>query len=108
MIEQKYIEVIEDLGWIIVEDPDDAGVEIRQASPAGEDFSFSADTADFPESVVKYARCFDPDEHVELWIGHRGEGGCPSTIRGLVEDADAIKQMLRKLADALSDVQEES
>ena len=108
MIEQKYIEVIEDLGWIIVEDPDDTGVEIRQASPAGEDFSFYADTADFPESVVKYARCFDPDEHVELWIGHRGEGGCPSTVRGLVEDADAIKQMLRKLADALSDVQEES
>ena len=93
MIEQKYIDVIESLGWNIVGDPNGAGVDIQQKSPAGEDFSFYADTADFPAGVLEYARNFDPDEHVELWIGHRGDGGCPSTIRELVDDAEAIKKM---------------
>lgn len=101
MIEQKYIDVIEILGWNIVGDPNGTGVDIQQKSPAGEDFSFYADTADFPAGVLEYARNFDPDEHVELWIGHRGDGGCPSTIRELVDDAEAIKKMLKTLADAL-------
>lgn len=101
MIEQKYINVIENLGWRIVGDPNDTGVEIQQASPAGEDFVFYTDTADFPEGVIEFARDFDPDEHVELWVEHRGEGGCPSTIRELVDDAEAIKKMLKTLADAL-------
>mgnify|MGYP004655686761 FL=1 len=104
MIEQKYIDVIESLGWSILGDPNDTGVEIRQASPAGEDFTFYADTADFPKGVIEYARCFDPDYNVELWIGSRGMGGCPRTIRELVDDADAIKKMLQELADALNDV----
>ena len=104
MIEQKYIDVIESLGWSILGDPNDTGVEIRQKSPAGEDFVFYADTADFPKGVIEYARCFDPDEHVELWVKHRGKGGCPGTIRELVDDADAIKKMLQELANALNDV----
>lgn len=101
MIEQKYIDVIESLGWNIVGDPNGTGVDIQQKSPAGEDFSFYADTADFPAGVLEYARNFDPDEHVELWVEHRGEGGCPSTVRELVDDAEAIKKMLKTLADAL-------
>ncbi len=104
MIEQKYIDVIESLGWNIVGAPNGTGVDIQQKSPAGEDFSFYTDTADFPAGVLEYARNFDPDEHVELWIGHRGDGGCPSTIRELVDDAEAIKKMLQELADALNDV----
>ena len=101
MIEQKYIDVIESLGWNIVGDPNGTGVDIQQKSPAGEDFSFYTDTADFPAGVLEYARNFDPDEHVELWIGHRGDGGCPSTIRELVDDAEAIKKMLKTLVNAL-------
>ena len=94
MIEQKYIDVIESLGWNILGDLNDTGVELQQASPAGEDFVFYTDTADFPKGVIEYARDFDPDEHVELWVEHRGEGGCPSTVRELVDDAEAIKKML--------------
>lgn len=101
MIEQKYIDVIEGLGWNILGDLNDTGVELQQASPAGEDFVFYTDTADFPKGVIEYARDFDPDEHVELWVEHRGEGGCPSTVRELVDDAEAIKNMLKTLADAL-------
>lgn len=101
MIEQKYIDVIESLGWNILGDLNDTGVELQQASPAGEDFVFYTDTADFPKGVIEYARGFDPDEHVELWVEHRGDGGCPSTVRELVDDAEAIKKMLKTLADAL-------
>lgn len=101
MIEQKYIDVIESLGWNILGDLNDTGVELQQKSPAGEDFVFYTDTADFPKGVIEYARCFDPDEHVELWVKHRGEGGCPGTIRELVDDAEDIKKMLQELADAL-------
>lgn len=101
MIEQKYIDVIESLGWNILGDLNDTGVELQQKSPACEDFVFYTDTADFPKGVIEYARCFDPDEHVVLWVKHRGEGGCPGTIRELVDDAEAIKKMLQELADAL-------
>lgn len=104
MIEQKYIDVIESLGWNVLDDPNDTGVELQQKSPAGEDFVFYTDTADFPKGVIEYARCFDPDEHVELFVKHRGEDGCPGTIRELVDDAEAIKKMLQELADALNDV----
>lgn len=101
MIEQKYIDVIESLGWNILGDLNDTRVELQQESPAGEDFVFGVDTADFLKEVIEYADDFDIDEHVELWVEHRGEGGCPSTIRELVEDAEAIKKMLKTLADAL-------
>ena len=104
MIEQKYIDVIESLGWNILGGLNDTGVELQQASPAGEDFVFYTDTADFPKGVIEYARDFDPDEHVELWVEHRGEEGCPSTVRELVDDAEAIKKMLQELANALNDV----
>ena len=105
MIEQKYIDVIEGLGWNILGDPNDACIELQQESPAGEDFVFGVDTADFLKEVIEYADDFDIDEHVELWVEHRGEGGCPSAVRELVEDAEAIKQMLKTLADALIDAQ---
>ena len=76
MIEQKYIDVIEGLGWNILGDPNDACIELQQESPAGEDFVFGVDTADFLKEVIEYADDFDIDEHVELWVEHRGEGGC--------------------------------
>lgn len=101
MIEQKYIAVIEDLGWRIIGDTNDTCVELQHESPAGEDFVFGLDTADFLKEIIEYADDFDIDEHVELWVEHRGDGGCPSTVRELVEDAEAIKKMLKTLADAL-------
>ena len=59
----------------------------------------------FPESVYEYAHDFDADEHAEMWLGHRGEGGCPSSVRELIDDADAIKEMLEELADKLIEVE---
>lgn len=59
----------------------------------------------FPESVYEYARDFDADEHAEMWVRHRGEGGCPSSVRKLIDDADAIKEMLEELANRLMEVE---
>lgn len=101
MIEQKYIDVVEGLGWNILGDLNDTRVELQKESLAGEDFVFGVDTADFLKEIIEYADGFDIDEHVELWVEHRGEGGCPSTVRELVEDAEDIKEMLKTLADAL-------
>lgn len=103
-IEQKYLKVIESLDWHISYDPDDVSIEIGRISPAGEDFSFEVYAKDFPQGVIEAADDFDPDDHAEIWISHRGERGCPSSIRELIEDAEAIKEMLRELADAMNDV----
>ena len=102
---EKYLRVCEDLEWSIHDDGD-GSVTVAQASPAGEDFSFSASTENFVEDVVSYARDFDVDEHVELWIGSRGQCGVPGTVRELVEDAEAIQQMLNDLAEALEEAAE--
>ena len=40
MIEQKYIDVIESLGWNILGDLNDTGVELQQASPCRRGFCF--------------------------------------------------------------------
>ena len=56
------------------------------------------------EKVEEYAQDFDVDEHVERWIDarKRGVSGVPSTIRELLEDAEAIQKMLNDLAEALN------
>ena len=75
------------------------GWEISQYSPAGEDFNFAIEHDDNVEKAVKaikeYAYDFDVDEHVQLNVGTRGA----PDIRTLVEDADAIQEMLTELAD---------
>ena len=53
------------------------------------------------EKVREYAYDFDPDEHAEMWVESRGKRGVPDSIRSLVDDADAIKEMLFELADVL-------
>lgn len=56
----------------------------------------------FPESVREYANDFDADEHAAMWIEARGKvNGVPDSIRELIKDAEAIKEMLNELADAL-------
>ncbi len=92
-------------GWSIYEG-DDNEYEFSQYSPAGEDFAFcvSGTTADeIIDGVREYAREFDVDEHVEMWIEARrhGVGGVPSA-RTLVHDAETLKEWLEDLASVLS------
>ncbi|MDR2043432.1 MAG: hypothetical protein LBQ15_03515 [Clostridium sp.] len=97
----RYLAVCENHDWTVIDD-DDATVELSKYSPAGEDFSFTADKKGFVESVKQYAAGFNIDEHIEMWIEARKNGvrGVPST-RELVKDAEDIDKMLRELAAAV-------
>lgn len=103
MLDKKLVDVCENLDWS-VDEGEDGWVDLRQYSPAGEDFGFSVKTDDFVKEVCRYTADFDIDEHVEMWIEAKrnGVGGVPS-VRELVADAGAIRDMLEKLMDALVD-----
>ena len=101
---KKYIE--KQLDWSISDChfSDWVGWELSQYSPAGEDFFFTIehnnDIATAIKEICDYAYNFDQDKHIEMHIEARNNGfsGVPST-RELVEDADAIQNMLNELAE---------
>ena len=102
----KLFEMADGLDWHATYEAKDLGelyeVDFAKYSPAGEDFSFYCE-ADTPEDLVEkiyenYAD-FDVDEHVKLVMGMRGAPG----LKELVEDAEAIKEMIWNLYDVLSD-----
>jgi hypothetical protein len=103
---EKFREVCENLDWTIHE-YEDGSVELEKYSPAGEDFTFGVSSDRFVEEVKEYAAYFDADEHVELWVDSRGKKGVPSSVRELVEDAEAIDKMLKELAAALAEVEDD-
>ena len=101
-LKQKYIDILEENDWIVSSYTNDGRVELQKYSPAGEDFSIIVEVEDFTESVREYANDFDADEHAEMWVEARGKvNGVPESIRELIEDAEAIQEMLDGLADAL-------
>lgn len=97
---KKQRKICERLGWIVTVCNED--IELEQNSPAGEDFFFYANKKDFVNSVKEYAENFDADEHAEMWVENMHTvGGVPQSIRTLIDDADAIKEMLTELSEAL-------
>lgn len=96
----EFEKVFEDLGWNVTVYEDD--VELRKASPAGEDFSISVSPDNLPDSVRTAAENFDVDDHVYMMLDAKRSGlsGVPDA-RTLVDDAEAIQEMLDELADAL-------
>lgn len=82
-------------------------VELEKYSPAGEDFSMIIDfdmddpINSFLDNLKEYSENFDIDEHVEMWLPSRGKGGCPGSISELVEDAEAIKDIIIELWEIL-------
>lgn len=96
--------ICEDLGWTIIASYDDDRVALQQYSPAGEDFSFVAETDRFCESIIDYYNSFDPDEHAALWAKAKYEGRDDSIpgIRELIKDADDIQDMIERLAHELT------
>lgn len=100
------IDKAEELGWWshIYDDC----IEIGKASPAGEDFFFTVNEKEnLVREVQDYATDFDADEHAEMWVESRGKRGVPSSIRTLIDDADAIQEMLDELAAALAEVKDQ-
>ena len=96
-----YREVCENLNWSVTV-CEDGTVELETTSPAGEDLIVTVEAENFVDNVKAYAASFDKDEHIEMWILARrsGTSGVPSA-KELVEDAQAIDDMLRELFCAL-------
>ena len=93
--------VCENLDWTVREYKED--IELAKYSPAGEDFFFSVSKDNFLTDVINYAEYFDADEHAEMWVENMHTvNGVPQSIRTLIDDADAIKEMLLELAEKLS------
>jgi len=99
------IDKMEELGWTVREDADDGSMDICKYSPAGEDFFFTVEGIDIPREVSQYALDFDADEHAEMWVESRDKRGVPESIRTLIDDADAIQEMLNELETALLEME---
>jgi len=97
----KIIEIAERLEWSVKE-YDDGTAEFSQYSPAGEDFSFIVKAENAAQDIYAYYNNFDVDDHIKMWIEAKDNGiaGVPS-IRRLVDDAEAICEMLKILAGAV-------
>ena len=93
--------ICERLGWYI--QPDGNDIMLEQSSPAGEDFFFYSDKKRFAESIKEYAEDFDSDEHAAMWIENmKTVNGVPQSVRVLIDDADAIKEMLMELSEQIN------
>lgn len=112
---QRMLDKAKELDWsyMVYEEPSHNSrtyVEMGKYSPAGEDFlmTIDFDAEDQAESFLKdlwdYADNFDIDGHVEMWLPERGKGGCPAAVRELVEDAEAIVEMIKELYGQLDRV----
>lgn len=103
-IKKKYLEILEKQDWSVCGYTDDGRVELEKYSPAGEDFIICVGVKDLPREVMEYWDDFDQDEHIEMWIEARRNGGRGiPTARELVKDAEAIDKMLQELAEALEE-----
>lgn len=112
---QRMLDKAEALGWYYTVDEEPSQnsimyVEMEKYSPAGEDFIMIIDSdvenqaETFLKNLWDYADNFDVDDHVEMWIPKRGKGGCPATARELVEDAEAIVEMIKELYRGMDSV----
>ena len=84
--------------------------ELYKLSDAGEDFGMVIDfekdnqAETFLQDLKNYAEDFDVDKHVEMCLPSRGKGGCPSSPRELLDDAESIKKMCEELAEELDKI----
>ena len=112
-LSKDVIRIVEDYGFSISVEKQNTGnelfdnycAELNQSTPEGEDWwenvVFDGTDSDFINEIRNRAYNFDVDEEVEIWIPHRGEGGCPSSILALVEDAQWKEKKLSDLAEKL-------
>lgn len=86
--------------------------ELFKPSPAGEDFSILVEFEEdnqaetFLQDLRNYVSDFDSEEHAKKYIPVMGKGGCPDSIRELLDDADSIRKMCEELLDALVETAE--
>lgn len=100
---EKVVEAAENLGWTVCRDEELSKYwEFEKFSPAGEDFCFTVYAKNLVElkgELQYYYEEFDREDHVyELLEAKRnGFRGVPD-LDTLVEDSQAIEDMLEELA----------
>ena len=105
-LENKVIEICENLGWwvnVYAQEFENRFFEIGQPSPLGEDFSFNAWGDSIIQDIKKYASDFDAEAHAVMWYEREAWRG----LRNLLNDADAIQEMLYELAEAVANLEVE-
>lgn len=97
----------EELEWSWYEDGS-GYIQLRKCSPAGEDFSVTANVGSLVDEIRDIRDCFDIEDHVRELLDAKADGfeGVPD-VKTLIEDADAIQEMLNELSDALEEVEDD-
>lgn len=82
--------------------------EFNKFSPAGRDFSFSAEMKcaninSLIEHIKDYYEDFDVDYETYIWLDQWGHGknGAPYRLRAVLEDSEAIEKMVGELLEAI-------
>ncbi len=86
--------------------------EFYKFSPAGQDFGFSIGMEDnklanLVSNMEDYYNGFDADEETYLWLDRNGHGknGAPYRMRDVLDDMEAVEDMIGKLLGAIRDVE---
>lgn len=99
---RKQINTFEHCGWTVHQEPTYFYIETH--SPKGEDLAedFEYGTSIVDQLQVKVNN-FDPEEHAAMWYNAR-PCGQPTSLRELLNDADAIHEMLKTLLQKFKEV----
>ena len=116
-LSKDIIQIVNECGFSMNVEKQNTGNELfdnyyaglNQSTPEGEDWwedvIFDGTDSGFINGIRERAYHFDVDEEVKQWIPHRGEGGCPSSILALVEDAQWKEGKLSELSRKLDEWQ---
>lgn len=106
----KIVRCAEDKGWNVSTERNNGMTifEFSQFTPAGQDFSFSAEMqGNHFDSLITdmedYYEGFDVDSEAYLWLDDNGHGknGAPYRMRDVLEDMEAAEKMTETLLDAV-------
>ena len=105
-LRKEYQEILEERDWRVCCYTEDGSVELEWFSPAGEDFIVCVEVENFPDEILDYSDGFDIDEHIEMWVEARANGGRDiPCARILVHDAEEIEKELDELAFELQEAE---
>ena len=84
-------------------------IEMEYWSDLGEDviISLVVDELSVEEVVhemYRHEEGFDAEEHAAEWFNMHGKHGAPTSLRGLLQDADKQQKVLEKLYDKMLEV----
>lgn len=106
----KIVRCAEDKGWNVNTERNNGMTifEFSQFTPAGQDFSFSAEMkGNHLDSLITdiedYYEGFDVDSEAYVWLDESGHGrnGAPYRMRDVLGDMEAAEKMIETLLDAV-------